>query len=105
MVEDTAKPSAYLTSQTIVYDENEKIGEFCSILVRTPVEPRQVRERKRNRFYLSPYVNEPAKLGKWRKGKWKYDVLGYFDEAKHVGLTKWMSEADKYGFRKGGIMP
>ena len=50
-------------------------------------------------------MNEPAKLGKWRKGKRKYDVLGYFDEAKHVGLTKWLSEADEHGFIKGDIMP
>ena len=50
-------------------------------------------------------MNEPAKLGKWRKGKRKYDVLGYFDEAKHVGFTKWLSEADEKGFIKGGITP
>ena len=50
-------------------------------------------------------MNAPTKLGKWQKGKRKYDVLGYFDEAKHVGLTKWLSEADEQGFMKGGITP
>ena len=40
-------------------------------------------------------MNDPAKLGKWQKGKRKYDVLGYFDKAKHAGMTKWLSEVDK----------
>ena len=38
MPDDTAQPSAYLTPPTIVYAENEKVGdkdEFCSILVST----------------------------------------------------------------------
>ena len=50
-------------------------------------------------------MNESAKLGKWQKGKQKYYVLGYFDDAKHVGLTKWLSKADEQGFIKGGILP
>ena len=108
MAEDVTDPSAYLNPPTIVYDENEKIGygdKFCSILVSTLVGPRQVLERKRSHFYLCPYVNKPAKLGKWQKDKWKYDVFGYFDKAKHAGLTKWLSEADEQGFIKGGITP
>ena len=30
-------------------------------------------------------------------------MLGYFDEAKHAGLTKWLSEADEQTFIKGSI--
>ena len=32
-------------------------------------------------------------------------MFGYFDEAKHAGLTKWLSEVDEQGFIKGSITP
>ena len=34
-----------------------------------------------------------------------YDVFGYFDEAKHASLIKWLSEASEQEFIKGSIIP
>ena len=53
---------------------------------------------------MSPYVNEPSKIGRWRKGKPMYHALGWLDEAKYTALSKWLKDKDGVSTIKGGTM-
>ena len=77
--------------------------EVKSETVLSPVgEMRVVRKQKRSRFYMSPYINEPSKIGTWRKGKPMYHALGWLDEAKYTALSKWLKDKDGVSTIKGG---
>ena len=60
-------------------------------------EMRVVQKRKR-----SLYVNEPSKIGKWRKGKTMYHALGWLDKAKYTTFSKWLKDKDGVSRIKGG---
>ena len=60
-------------------------------------EMRVVQKRKQ-----SLYVNEPSKIGKWRKGKTMYHALGWLDKAKYTTLSKWLKDKDGVSRIKGG---
>ena len=59
-----------VTPPTIIYDADCQVedgDEVESGVCKTPAGEKPIRMSKRSRFYLSPYVNEPDRFGKWRK--------------------------------------
>ena len=80
------------------FDEDtpmEEGGEVESETVLPPIRKQvMVRKRKRSYFYLSPYINEPSKIGRWKKGKLSYYALSWLDETKHTVLMKWLGDKD-----------
>ena len=59
-----------VTPPTIIYDDDCQVedgDEVESGVCKTSVGEKPVRMRKRSRFYLSPYANDPNRFGEWRK--------------------------------------
>ena len=58
----------YQTPPTIVFDDDTPVEEGEEVESETVLslveEMRVVRKRKRSYFYMSPYVNEPSKIGR-----------------------------------------
>ena len=103
--EHTAKTAAdipieetYQTNPTIVFDDDTPVEEGDEVESETVLssmrEMRVVRKWKRSRFYLSPYVNEPSKIGRWRTGKPMYHALEWLDEAKYTAFSKWLKDKE-----------
>ena len=95
----------YQTPPTIVFDYDTLVEEGDEVERETVLSPvgemRVVQKRKRSHFYLNPYVNEPSKIGRWRKGKPMYHALGWLDEAKYTALSKWLKDKDGVSTIKG----
>ena len=95
---DVPIEETYQTPPTIVFDDDTPVEEGEEVESETVLSPvgkmKVVRKRKRSRFYMSPYVNEPSKIGRWRKGKPMYHILGWLDEAKYTALLKWLKDKD-----------
>ena len=96
----------YQTNPTIVFDDDTPVEEGDEVESETVLssmrEMRVVRKWKRSRFYLSPYVNEPSKIGRWRKGKPTYHALRWLDKAKYSAMSKWLKDNDWVSTIKGG---
>ena len=67
---DVPIEETYQTPPTIVFDDDTPVEEGEEVESETVLSPvgemRVVRKRKRSCFYMSPYDNEPSKIGRWR---------------------------------------
>ena len=97
---DVLTKETYQPLPTIVFN-NDTLVESGTVL--SPVgDMRVVQKQKKSRFYLSPYINKPSKIGRRKKGKLTYHALGWLGEAKYMAMSKWLKDKDGFSKIKGG---
>ena len=84
---DVPNEETYQTPLTIFFDDGTSVEEGDEVKSETVLSLARkkvmVWNQKRSHFYLSPYVNKPSKIGRWRMGRLPYHTLIWLDEAKY----------------------